>query len=65
MPIFGPVRPCFTKPCELDKDEVRTTRKHPEYGLEALALAIGVAEDVREMWFITTNTSMDPDIRTI
>jgi putative nucleotidyltransferase with HDIG domain len=37
------------KPCELDKAEMNTMRKHPEYGLEALASAIGVAEDVRDM----------------
>ena len=37
------------KPRELDKDELRDMRKHPEYGLEALASAIGVADDVRDM----------------
>ena len=37
------------KPSELDQDEMNVMRKHPEYGLEALASTTGVHEDIRDV----------------
>ncbi len=39
------------KPTELDDKEMGVMRKHPEYGFEALASAIGVKKEVRDMVF--------------
>lgn len=41
--------PILEKPSELDKDEMSVMRKHPEYGLEALASTIGVHDEVRDI----------------
>jgi putative nucleotidyltransferase with HDIG domain len=41
--------PILEKPSELDKDEMCVMRKHPEYGLEALASTIGVHDEVRDI----------------